>query len=104
MRSDSPARNDVPTVPQPRSPERPPPSDGDRGHPASQEHPLLSQRLLLILMIAIAVGLVAGTVTAVTVATTSNTTLGMLLGFASGLVTLTLTSLVVATKLHKLVK
>ncbi|GAB3169145.1 hypothetical protein GCM10027259_00110 [Micromonospora palomenae] len=74
----------------------------------SNESYLLTQRDLLILMITLIVGLLAAFVTGLTTAVQAAPTLGVgpsiALGVAGGVVTMVLTGLVVANRLHKLVR
>lgn len=69
---------------------------------------LLTQRDLLILVITLIVGLLAAVVTGLTTAVQTNPALGfgpsIALGVACGVVTLVLTGLVVANRLHRLVQ
>lgn len=75
---------------------------------ANNERYLLTQRDLLILVITLIVGLLAAVVTGLTTAIQASPTLGLgpsiALGVACGVVTMVLTGLVVANRLHKLVQ
>ncbi|MEV6815113.1 hypothetical protein [Micromonospora sp. NPDC051296] len=88
-----------------RVPRQAEPVDDER---TSNERYLLTQRDLLILMITLIVGLLAAIVTGLTTAIQAGPTLGIgpsvALGVAGGIVTLVLTGLVVANRLHKLVR
>ncbi|MGA4728671.1 hypothetical protein ACPB67_14695 [Micromonospora taraxaci] len=93
-------------VPQPRSSQDP---IGGEHRTALDEHRyLLTERHLLILVIAFVVGLLAGVAAGVSVAVQAQASLGtgpcVLLGIASGLVTMTMASLAVAKTLHKLLR
>lgn len=76
--------------------------------PVNDERYLLTQRDLLILMITLIVGLLAAVVSGLTTAIQASPSLGfgpsVAVGIACGVVTLVVTGLVVANRLHKLVQ